>query len=131
MVKLNFAHLCDNAFLSKEGKINIIGVFEEIYTSQIPDLNNKMFHSFFIVTNFTVLAGEYIQKIVIKRNDNKEEIFTSPEMKRGIEKDGEIGFIGNFGVVFPIYGEYTVEIYLENNIYKKLSLKVFKPENHG
>lgn len=30
-VKLNFAHVCENAFLSQDGKINIIGDFDKIF----------------------------------------------------------------------------------------------------
>jgi len=124
MVELNFAHICDNAFLSQEGKINIIGDFESIYTKPIPD-TNKIFHSLFMVTNFTVSPAEYTQKTIIRNKKDNKEILNN-ESKRIIDKPGRIGFISNFGVIFPEYGNYIVEIYINNEIKISLPLNVLE-----
>lgn len=128
MVKLNFVHLCDYAFLSQNGKMNIIGDFETIYTSKVPG-TDKIYCSFFIVTNFTASEGKYIQRLIIRKNKDKSEIMSN-ESSRSAKAEQRIGFIGNFGLVFPEYGEYTVEVYIneEKNIELKLNVLEFKKD---
>ncbi len=113
MVKLNFAHICDYAFLSQPGKINIIGDFNKIYFEPLSS-GGKLFYSFFVVTNFTVpTIGKYIQKIIIKKKLDNLEIFNN-NIEREIDRITRIGFIANFGINFPGYGEYVVEVFLDN-----------------
>ena len=125
-IQLNFIHICDSAFLSKEDKINIIGDFDKIYVPKIPG-TDKIFYSFFVVTNFTVQEpGEYEQQIMIKSKDEKTIILNIPA-KNTVTSPGKIGFIGNFGIVFPSYGEYKLEVQIAG-IKNVLPLFIIDPE---
>lgn len=40
-MRLIYAHLCDQAFLSVQGKMNIIGIFDSLKSSQYPAIHGK------------------------------------------------------------------------------------------
>ena len=59
--KLNFLHLCDSAFLSKENKLNVIGIFDSVYVDTVPGTLLKAT----LVGNLTVLNRE-LEKVNLK-----------------------------------------------------------------
>lgn len=124
-IKLIFAHICDSAFLSLDQKINIIGDFDTIKVSEIPG-TSKIFFSFFIVTNFIVSSnGKYTQQIIIKSKHDGLEALNNTISKEQ-DKAGKIGFIGNFGVVFPKFGEYEVSIIINDSLLMTLPLNILR-----
>lgn len=52
--KINYALFCDYANSTREGKLNIIGTFTEIFAEQLP----IALPNFFLVLNLSVDAGE-------------------------------------------------------------------------
>ena len=52
-IESNFAFLCDQAFFCSNGKLNIIGVFKEIYSNRLPMIHPQMY----VVSN-TVIKGK-------------------------------------------------------------------------
>ncbi|PJA86575.1 MAG: hypothetical protein CO141_04045 [Candidatus Moranbacteria bacterium CG_4_9_14_3_um_filter_42_9] len=111
-VKLNFLHVCENAFTSSDGKLNIIGIFNQINATNLPALHPRLM----IVTS---LAGEvkgYMESIeiispkgqVIAKAGNPIEIF---------KEDGSANFIADFvGIVFPDEGKYKITVKVDENI---------------
>ena len=121
-IRLNFAHICENAFLSQDGKINIIGDFDRISIKrQIPEA--PLFFSFYVVTNFTVDPDkQYTQEILLINTINGSEI-----AKQKVEQDiknEKIGIIAQFNVQFPSEGLYKIVIKLNGSLYNELPLKV-------
>jgi hypothetical protein len=45
-MRVTFAHLCDYATVSKEGKLSVLGIFSTISVSQIPARHAQMFLAF-------------------------------------------------------------------------------------
>ena len=111
MTKLNFVHLCDNAFLSAEGKLNLIGIFKNISVVKFPASHPTMT----VVVNITV-DKEIALKIRLQKKKAKEPISTIETKLTPPEKDNiEIGFIANFNnIKFEESGEYEVEILIDN-----------------
>lgn len=52
-MKVNFAHLCDYASISVEGKMSLMGVFGRIYTGKIPAVHIQAFLAFEIELDYT------------------------------------------------------------------------------
>lgn len=122
-IQLQFVHICDNAFLSQEGKVNIIGDFNNITVKKIPN-SETIFHSFYIVTNFYVKeSGEYKQRITIRPKENNNKI-TELNSDHRVTKEERFGFIANIGQVFPKYGSYLVDVYLNDQLFASLPLEV-------
>ena len=109
-VKLNFVHVCENAFTSSDGKLNIIGIFNQINALNFPALHPRLM----IATSVSGEVRKYTESIeivspggeVIARAGNPIEIFKS---------GGSANFIADFvGIVFPIEGKYEIKIKIDS-----------------
>lgn len=113
-VKLNFAIVCDNAFIAQgNNSLNIIGIFDRIGAAQFPAVHPRLV----LVTSASGDTGTYKQKITIR---NKETNGSIAELigEFTIHSTGQKAqFISNFfNLVFPSRGEYVFEIEINNNI---------------
>ena len=111
-VKLNFAHVCENAFLSQDGKINIIGDFDSITIKRL-ETGGILFFPFFIVTNFSVDANiEYKQRVSLIDSATGNEILSKEidQKTSGVK----IGLMMRVDAIFPSAGKYKVRIELND-----------------
>ena len=114
-IKLNFVHVCENAFLSNDGKLNIIGIFNKIITPEFPFVHPK----FFIVTSISGAPAKYMENIEIISNDNDKILNIQKEIS--INKEGEsANFIAQFiGVPFAEEGTYEIKVSINGDVVKK------------
>lgn len=128
-IKLNFAHLCDMAFLSQEGKVNIIGIFKTIFSHNLPTVHPK----FSVVVSFLVSNGSQgnhgVKIRMVKSGESKSIMpdlsFNFEINDSMISKDGEMNFIADAaGVNFESYGDYEILIILDGNEIKKIPFSV-------
>lgn len=109
-VKLNFLHICENAFVSQDKKLSVINIFNQIRASNFPAAHPK----FSIVTNISGIEGEYSEVVEIIA-PNGEIVARAENNKMIIQKDGAANFIANFiGVVFPVDGKYKIVVKVNN-----------------
>ncbi len=126
MVKLNFAHLCDMAFLSKEGKANIIGIFKTIYSHNFPVIHPK----FSIVTSIIVIDEIRKHKEIIKiiRENDKKEI--GPIINASLEVTNgnqEMNFIADINMIaFEKPGKYNIKILFDDKEIYSIPFEVTK-----
>lgn len=109
--RLNFAHLCDMAFLSKDGKLNIIGIFENITVSRLPTRHPRMT----LVMNLFLTKGIHPFRVrLVKASDNS----TITQVEGNIEFKGEqgnAGLINEFvDITFKETGKYSLEIWVDD-----------------
>lgn len=123
-VKLNFAHICENAFLSKTKNINIIQGFDSMIIKRRAP-GKPLFANFYIVTNFTAEVGKkYTQEISIVDVSNDEIIKRTP-VEQQADKE-KIGLILKFGIGFSKPGAYKVVIKLGRDVFNELPLKIIE-----
>ncbi len=109
--KLNFSFLCDYATVSREGKLTMAGIFENINVRSFPTHHPLMF----IVTN---IAGVHNQdkftcKLVLNDDSQKQMASISQEVK--VDPKRNFGFIGQFvNIRYETTGEYAVKFYMDN-----------------
>jgi hypothetical protein len=125
-IKLNFAHICDLAFLSQNGKANIIGIFRTIYSPNFPVKHPK----FSVITSFTVLnfVGKHKQTIKIIREEDKKEIgpIINVDFEVKDEKQ-ELNFLGDIiGIGFEKPGNYSIKIFFDENEIYSIPFDVIK-----
>ena len=113
MLKLNFVHVCEQAFVSEYGLPNIIGIFSRIRAVSLPAKRNNIS----LVLNFAP-GDEKKHTVLVKlRTPNGKYIF---------EKKGDIGPVAstdqNLGLVLNLQnlkleeaGIYTFEVNVDNN----------------
>lgn len=123
MSKLNFAHICDMAFLSKEDKLNVIGIFKNIGARSFPIVHPKMS----CAVNITIDKRATL-KLQILESKNKEmlsKIEAKLDPKFDKKKELEIGFIGDFvNLKFENPGIYDLEIWLDDDLVKAVPFQV-------
>lgn len=120
MTKLNFLHVCDNAFLSQDNKLNLIGVFNAVYSTVVP-INIPHFN---IVVNLNANEEKEHETIIsIMKED--EIIFSFPSKFKGLKQQIIQTFL-NFP--FNKFGEYKVEVKLDDKIIGSSTITVFKKE---
>lgn len=122
MLKLNFAHICEKAFLSQDGKINIIGDFDRIKV--MPLEQGKLLVRFTVVTNFSGPIGDYQQEIKIVQQGKSN--FVSKVQSTLKIQDKKAGSIVEFGLLLSDYGEYDIKILVDRNEYIAMPLLVEK-----
>ena len=96
-IKLNYAHLCDMAFLSQEGKVNIIGIFKTIFSQNFPAIHPKFSIAVSFLINDEAKGSHNVKIRTAKRGENKGVIpdlnfnfeVNEPVLKQG----GEMNFI--------------------------------------
>ncbi len=108
MIKLNYAHLCDYAFLSQDGKVNVIGIFGAISGKQFPLTHPR----FSFVANLKVgTRGMYDGVVAILDQGGKPAV---PELNFKLEtkEDNQSpNLILNFeNVSFQKPGRYSIRI---------------------
>ncbi len=107
---LNFAHICETAFLSQQGKLNIIGMFEQINAVQFPVKQAKMT----LVMNLNLKEGKYPFKIRMIHEEKNTEV-AKIEGELNCKKEGKTGLINEFlDVGFTESGQYAIEIWVNN-----------------
>jgi hypothetical protein len=113
-IKLNFAIICDNAFVAQgSNSLNIIGIFDRIITNQFPAMHPRLV----LVISVSGDVGEYNQIIRLKNIEGSKLI---AELKGKLiihSAKQKAQFIGNFfNLVFPLRGEYVFEIEINDYI---------------
>jgi len=123
MVKLNYAHLCDHASLSKDGKVNILGVFRNINALNFPAIHSQMY----VVTNVSVdESRNYVQVINLIKEDSPDEIIASARANmEATSGELNLGFLGKFNNIrFETPGRYKFQIYVDNDLIEEVPLRL-------
>ncbi|MGE3278461.1 MAG: hypothetical protein AB7J40_01505 [Candidatus Altimarinota bacterium] len=120
MIKVLFAHLCEKAFLSQNGNLNLIGIFERVTSHQFP----ISFPQLSIVTSLEGETGQHQMVIKIVNATSGEELIKPITLNINIEakQDAQqpagpqhlriIGDINNLNI--KELGKYEVQIFLNN-----------------
>jgi len=127
-IKLNFLHICDYASFSKEGKLNILGVFKDIKIRTIPAVHPQLF----IVSNIiSIKHADFKETIKIIDDENNEIIksleFNLKSASSRKEKQAEFGIVAQINnIKFDKVGQYKVEVFIDEELIGETILNVSK-----
>jgi len=103
-IKINFLHICENAFFAEDKKLNIIGIFQLINANGFPAFHPQFSIAFNVVGEIYG-KGKKIEII----SPNGVSIVSSEMENLRLEDKPEANLVVNFvGVVFPEPGAYKV-----------------------
>lgn len=123
MITLNFAHLCEMAFLSQNGNLNLIGIFEKVSAPQFP----ATFPRLSMVVSLKTEKGSHTCSIVMK-NSAGLAIITPININLTVKEPDKnirlIGDINNLQIKEP--GTYSVQISVNGNLLHTSSFTVEK-----
>lgn len=115
MLKITYAHLCEKAFLSQNGNLNLIGIFEKVTTQNFP----MVFPQLSLVTNIQSEPGQHSMTIKVVSKKDGSEIAKPINLNMNVQANDQqpgpqniriIGDINNLNIKEA--GEYEVHIFL-------------------
>jgi hypothetical protein len=108
--KLNFIHICDTAFPSMDGKLNIIGIFENILAVNFPAVHARLT----IVFNVSASLNKHDFKLRLTDSNSRDivpMIEGTFELNPGQRNFGFIGAVSN--VRFEKEGQYSAIVEID------------------
>ncbi len=128
-----FAHLADYASVSKEGKLSVMGIFENINVPEFPYTHAQMFLAFRIVLNYAEVGKEIPLKIECVDADGNRVFQAKAKFqlaavegrkpKRG-DTPGLNQIIGINGVRFTRPGSHDVNIFVDGKLMAQIPFEV-------
>lgn len=128
-MEVRAAFFCDAANISKEGKVNILGVFSAITASKFPTAHGHMAFVALINGHRSEIGNHHI-KINFIDEDGRELI--SPFTGNFIinKESPEVNFILNLSnIKLPRPGLYAADIIIDNHNMKTVTLRAMEKPN--
>ncbi|MBU1925665.1 MAG: hypothetical protein KKB82_07080 [Candidatus Omnitrophica bacterium] len=109
--KLNFSFLCDYVSISREGKLNMNGIFENINVRSLPAIHPMMY----VVANVSGLNnGDRFTCDLIMASEPQKKLVTMVK-EVVIDPKRNFGFVGQFvNVKYETSGKYHIKFYVDN-----------------
>jgi hypothetical protein len=129
MIQVPLALLADYANVSREGKINILGVFDQIYAASVPALHPQMQLVLTLLADRGEAKKEHKIKIELIDQDGTpvsvkiEGTFKFDPPKAGDDVRINQTILLNH-VVFNKYGDYSFKIIIDNDVKRSIPLKI-------
>lgn len=123
LLKIEKLLLCDNAFLSSDNKLNIIGILDIIYTDKVPAT-----HPLIFLVGMISGKPNFKDKLLLELTDPKgKKLLADKEIGVGTSFTGK----GNFIVRIPIlkldeYGIYKVSVLKDRHILATTSFSLIR-----
>nr|UXE44322.1 hypothetical protein Hi04_10k_c2089_00010 [uncultured bacterium] len=128
-MNLKLAAIADSANASELGKLNILGIFREIFTSATP-ITYPFFHTAYIVEP-SLDERDREHTMVLSVLDGDRRVVAGPVHGRFQTTSAPAGtnvicnlVIGWQGIVFPSYGDYVIELKINDIWMADLDLTV-------
>jgi hypothetical protein len=129
MINIPLALVADYANVSREGKLNIMGIFDQIYADAVPALHPQMQLIITIVADRSEASKEHSIIIELIDADNIAKLariegtvkFEKPPSGEEI-RINHILQLNN--VAFNKYGEYSFKIQINGEVKKSLPIKL-------
>lgn len=124
MSKLNFIHICESAFTTREtGNLNIIGIFDGIKTRGFPAVHPKLS----IVFSISADIGEHQTTLLIKTKNSKREIGKFVTEFNIPQPDGKYQTILNLSPFsIPEEDDYVFEVLMDEKFIGATTIKASK-----
>lgn len=115
-MKFNFAIICDNAFLDKQNRLNIVQSFNTINAEEFPAIHQRLT----VVTNYIAEAKDLNKKkeqtVAIFDPENHKIIDNTIVTETNTTTGNEVQFISYFlNIPLKTEGTYTVKVYLDQD----------------
>ena len=118
-MKIHYSHLCEKAFLSQNGNLNLIGIFETIISQKFP----VNFPHLSLVTSMEGSVGKHQMTIKIVNQKTQEELIKPITLNINVEgpadhagkKPQNLRIMGDINnLTLPGEGLYEVQLLMNN-----------------
>lgn len=119
-LKTELMVLCDYASVSREGKLSINGIFDEVRVTNLP---GGLARAFLVAT--VSGASETTYKLIFKLEHNGETILPPNNVETKTSLNGKNNIIIELvGMNFPKEGDYELKMYHDDNEIGATKIKV-------
>ena len=131
MIRIPFAVIADSANVSREGKLNILGIFQNIGANTVPATHPQIS----LVLTFQAERGdansEHPIKIQMVGEDGEVIINIEANLKFSMPPSGEHSVLAHqifqvANIPFTRFGTYDFNIFVNNEVRKTVSLNVIE-----
>ena len=126
MPSIQYAHLCEYARIDQSGTVSIIGIFDTIHLAAVP----TSFPFLHVITNLRGRRGERFQFFTRLSGPDGTVLQTAPPVEVVIHQEaGSASQInGYLGIVFPGFGDYSVEFVIDGTAVHTIPFRVIPRE---
>lgn len=127
MPQIRYAHICEYARMDSGGAVTIVAIFDAIHVPACP----ARFPLLHVITNLTGSRGEdFTFSTRIAGPDGQLIQVVQPVRVRFEQDQARISQInGYLGPLFPAFGEYSVEILIDEMVVHTLTFHVVQRAN--
>jgi hypothetical protein len=122
--------ICDYASLSQEGKLNILGVFEQIGTAELPASHPQMYVVLQVEAEPAEKGKPRRLEVVIMDEDGKKIFGLQGPFSIPDDHTGRRSYVGAIfqlvGIKFEKQGTYAVSVLIDSEQRATVPLQVFK-----
>lgn len=132
MISIPLALVADYANVSREGKLNMMGIFDQIYATSVPAIHPQMQLIIALLADRSEAIKDHSIAIELIDADNTAKLLRiEGAMKFEKPATGEEIRVNHImqlnNIVFSKYGEYSFKILVDGVIKKSIPIKVTKP----
>lgn len=125
MPTIDWAFLCDYAFVDAAGKASIIGTFENVNFLSLPAKHNQLY----LAMGMKIAPGENFEMGIVITSPTGKEIANIHPQKVGIPSNAPnvgkgIFTFGFYTTEFSETGEHHIEIFVDGNSVHFIPLRV-------
>lgn len=119
-MKVTFAHVCDYASVSRDGKLSVIGIFDRLFTSALPTSHPLMYLAFELEMRPSEVGRPLKLGIVLVDADGGKTFETTADVTFGVTvPSGEVVRIPQMlafgGLPILKLGKYAFDIFINGD----------------
>ena len=117
-MKVTLAVIADYANVTKEGKLNILGIFDTIHATSFPCTHPSLLLVFKLEAGMTEVGRNKKVEVQLMDEDGTKLMSIGTELVIGPVRPGELFITGSIltfqNLVFPKPGTYQFDIFIDN-----------------
>jgi len=119
---INYAFFCDAATSDSSGKLNVLGIFENITFVQFPAVLHRMAFVFSFKPSHSDKGFNHVAQIQLIES-NSDVVILSQDFN--VSGEGTVNMIINLeNINFQVVGLYNMNIYIDGHLIKSTPLNV-------
>ena len=131
MITIPFAVIADGANVSQEGKLNILGIFQNIGASTVPATHPQISLILTFQGERRDANSEHPIKIQMVSADGEVMMNIEASLRFNMPPSGEHSALAHqifqfANITFPRFGTYDLNIFVNNEVRKTVSLNVIE-----
>lgn len=128
-VRVTFAHLCDHAMVSKEGKLSVIGIFSRIQARDLPTTHLMAYLAFELELTHAEVNRDFQVRVDLVNPDGRSLFRTDATVR--VDGPAKVGARPRFGQVIPLpavrfdtTGPHSINIWLDGRPDRSVEFEV-------